>query len=139
MPLLLLLCLSLACLPLVWPTPLAAQVFTTFSPWHSLAGTLAVISAMTLAAAFITRVTCRGLSGAADARRKWVRFYGRWRTWYALGQLAAFVFILYGCGWGWAVQSVLRDWHGGPPLPPGCELLILAPLPIMMACAWLWF
>jgi Zn-dependent protease with chaperone function len=135
MPLLLLLCLSLACLP-EWRQP-----FEGARPIHSLAGTLVVIGIMTLAARHLARKTCWKLRTEPGERARWLRYYGQRRTWYALAQMAAFVFILFspGCGWGWAVQQVLKDWRGDLPMPAGAELLILAPLPLMLVSSWLFF
>lgn len=138
MPFLLLLCLSLACMPLTWSPPLEWVGLEGLRPIHSLSGTLVVIGAMLLAATHISGKTVRGLADP-DERGRWLHYYGVWRTRYALATMAAFVLILYVCGWGWAVQTTLRGWLDDRPVPPGGELLILAPLPVMLLLSWICF
>ena len=131
MPFLLLLCLSLACLPVKWPAPYLAR-----TPVESLYGTLATLGVLLAYVVRVTWRTRRRLRTRPEQRDRWLTDYGRARTRFALLAMALFVVALYGCGWGWAVQSVVYGWIGDRPLPPGTELLILAPLPLSLALAW---
>ena len=57
MPFLLMLCLSLACLPIEWPAPRPVA-----SPWLSLAGTLLLTAAVVAGPWRIAAKTCRLLA-----------------------------------------------------------------------------
>src|SRR5262249_18278403 len=131
MPFLLLLCLSLACLPVTWPAPHLAR-----SPEESLVGVLAAAGVLFAYVATVTWRTRRRLRTWPEQRERWLSDYGRARTRFALLAMALFVLVLYGYGWGWAVQGVVRGWVGESPLPPGTELLILAPLPLSLTLSW---
>src|SRR5437764_234215 len=131
MPFLLLLCLSLACLPGTWGEPLFAH-----SPRESLFGALTAAGALFAYVTAVTWRTRRRLRTRPEQRDRWLADYGRARTKFALLAMALFVLVLYGYGWGWAVQGVVRGWVGESPLPPGTELLILAPLPLSLTLSW---
>jgi STE24 endopeptidase len=95
---------------------------------------VAVISLISLFAIWIVHRFVRRLkSGDRDES---LSRYNRWRTRHALVQMAAFVLLLYGCGWGWAMQSFSQRLGFGENGMPGIEALILAPLTLMLLLSW---
>lgn len=137
MPLLLLLCLLLACVPAWWPaSPLG----------------LDPVGSATVALGYVV-----ALAGSARLLAWLVRrpnwddvgtFYGRGRLLHQFAMLGGFVAILYLFGWGQTVQTLFA-WRHDEPLPaslsgqpytwPGSELLILAPLLLAMVLSWVSF
>jgi len=134
MPFLLLLCLSLACLPVDWPKPLEG-----LRPIHSLLGTAGLIALLGGSAGWVAwRTRCRLQS--AEPREGIMRYYGRRRMLHSLALMGIYVLILYGLGWGWAVQATVKSWHADlKVMPPGIELAILAPLPLALILSWFFF
>jgi STE24 endopeptidase len=133
MPFLLLLCLSLACLPVDdWHA-----LYASWKPWHGLVGTLATLGILLAYVFQITWRTRYRLRTRPEQRDRWLTAYGHARTRFVLLAMGLFVIALFGCGWGLSVRTVVRGWIGTHrPLPPGIELLILAPLPLSLALSW---
>lgn len=67
------------------------------------------------------------------------RRYAKRRFYHMLLLCALHAVVLYLVGWGWVVQSLLAPAVGNqtPPLPPGSELLILAPFFVGLLGSWL--
>lgn len=140
MPILLLLCLMLACLEVGWPTP-----WLGYSPLTSVWLTLASVAAVVAFAGLISLWTIRSLH-AGQPREPILRRYLRLRYLHFFTALAVFALSLYGLGWGWAVQHFLRMDDdpaiepGRAPLTwPGSELVTIAPLLAMLVLSWLVF
>jgi Zn-dependent protease with chaperone function len=73
-------------------------------------------------------------------RDKVLARYERWRFFHQMGQIGAFIIVLVGFGWGWAV----RQWWGyDPPLGPGSlagkEIVTLLPFLLVQVLSWLFF
>lgn len=129
MPFLLLLCLSLACLPAKWQAPA-----TWWQPWDSLVAAGAVLAGVLTLAVWIVHRAVRTMR--AGNHEEAVGRYNRWRTRHALAQMAAYVLLLYALGWGWSVHEAFRRFGIEPAGLPGIELLVLAPLPLMLLSSW---
>lgn len=134
MPMLLLLLLTLACLPIRWPqplswlNPLAGVAFT----WGSVL--LAIL--LVFALAFRTRIS---LARSPGRRREFLQRMGFWRHVYFISLFASFGLALYVFGWGWIVQGCPDD---GTPLDtpwPGSQLLVLAPFLFGLVGSWFCF
>jgi STE24 endopeptidase len=139
MPFLLMVLLTLACLPGVhrdhgeWPEP------TWFGSSLPLSGLLcAVVMALPVGFAFLL---ARGVGNALDEdperREAVLRRYERARTWHQFGLFAAYALALCVCGWGWLVGQVWDRGDGDPW--PGAELLVLAPYLLALMASWLCF
>ena len=119
MPLLQLLVLMTACLPVVWPSPLG------LSP--------AEAAGMTLGAALGLLGATRLVTGKLARRVAWrsggvVDSYGRWRFGLQLANLAALPLLVV-AGWGEAVQTTLclPEAGGEWSVAPGAELALILP------------
>ena len=132
MPFLLMLCLSLACLPIPWPAP---RYFA--NPWFILLGTTVLIAGVVVGARRIAAKTCRLLADP-KTRSQALSYYGRRRTQHALLLMVAFVVALYAFGWGWLVKTSVQA-QFGEQLVPAVELLIMAPLPLALLLSWVCF
>jgi STE24 endopeptidase len=132
MPFLLLLCLSLACLPVDWPPPLAG-----LKPIHSLLGTTGLLAMLSGSAGWFAWRTRQRVQ-RSEHREGIMRYYGRRRMMHSLSLMAIYVLILYGLGWGWAVQATAKSWVANR-MPPGTELAILAPLLVGLVVSWIFF
>jgi len=129
MPFLLLLCLSLACLPSTWHPPA--------DWWTLLDSAIAAVGVTALSLSLAGWIVYRAIRGMRKGDRDAaVSSYNRWRTRHALVQMAAYVLLLYGLGWGWFVQESFRRLGFEPTSVPGIEMLVLAPLPLTMALSW---
>jgi STE24 endopeptidase len=139
MPILLLLCVMLACLEVAWPAPWLGT-----SPGQCIAVMLAAVGGVVGLAGFISYSTARQLHTGQD-RERILRRYLRLRYLHFFSLLAVFALLLYGLGWGWAVQQLLcmdpsAVEPGRAPLTwPGSELAIIAPLLAMLVGSWLIF
>jgi len=132
MPFLLMLFLTLVCLPERWSQP---------GPWIPTPGVGFLLTWTTIAihlgiALWIVRRVRRLVRGEPRYSDRASGFYSRARTWHSLGLLGLFTVCLYGFGWGWVVQSLWQ--HNDTALPLG-DLLILAPLLTAMIMSWLVF
>ncbi len=119
MPFLLLLVLTPPCLQDTWPEP----GFGIGSPLQAACLTWGGVAVAVLAAALWAVVVRRQVRRDPARRDVWLQRYGAWRVWHFFLLAGLYGAGVYAFGWGWAVQSWLRL----PSLPPGAELLILAP------------
>lgn len=132
MPLLLLLFLTLACLPDEWQTPWGPFAIPGRSVAFTWSGVL-LIAVQAWALSFQVR---RHLEAFPDNREMIARRYGRARFYHTLTQMAVFALTLYLFGWGWAVQSVLGQ---GNAQLPAAELLTVAPFFAGLLLSWVAF
>src|SRR5437660_1572816 len=121
MPFLLLLLLTLVCLPDKWSAP-----WPTATPFDSAVLTWLTVSVVIVFARVISSTTARQLTRSPGRREPILSRYGRMRTYHVFVIIAGFAAALYGFGWGWAVQSQKVIGSGNDMLP-GAELFILAP------------
>jgi Zn-dependent protease with chaperone function len=132
MPFLLMLFLTLACLPETWPQP-AAWVG---SPGRSALFTwLGVLLEISLAFVVARRVR-RSLRAGTEPRERVLKRYGRGRLVHLLSLFATYVLALVGFGYGWALQK-LWVWNGTPL--PAVEVLLLAPFCAALVLSWACF
>ncbi len=132
MPFLLMLFLTLACLPESWPAPAAwvgSPVKSVLLTW------LAVV----LEVAFAFAVARRAQQGAHEGalpREQVLRRYGRGRLYHLLGLFLSYALALYLFGYGWSVHQL---WARDGRLLPGAELLLLAPFCAALLLSWACF
>ncbi|MFO0799827.1 MAG: M48 family metallopeptidase [Gemmataceae bacterium] len=132
MPILLVLFVTAACLPVPWPEPplgLGAA---------GAAGFAAVVVAASLAAATALRTwAVRALRRDPNARTRVGRVYGRLRRLLGLVNLGLVGYAVVGLGWGWAVQNTLTVEHDGwEVLAPFAELAVPLPYFVLLAAGW---
>ena len=136
MPLLLLLFLTLVCLPDSWSPPFWQHA----APGHTTAVSAALTwLTMTLVVGFARGIAASvtGRLGVAPGQRESVlRRYGRLRTYHIFILIGAYAAALYLLGWGWTVQQLWRqgDWE-----LPGAEVLLLAPFLVGLVMSWVAF
>jgi STE24 endopeptidase len=138
MPFLLLLLLSLACLPVQWPEP---------PEWTGLVGSVVLtwtgVGVMVAAAAVLAQNTRRRLRRDPAGREAVLQRYAAWRLYHLIMLFVVYGLALYVLGWGWAVQAAcsmgtpLPD--GVVPLLPGAELLIVLPFLASLVLSWACF
>src|SRR5262245_40276546 len=131
MPFLLLLLLTLACLPDNWSPPPA---WTGLPPDRALLAILtwSEVALLVAAAFFLSRRTVHVLiqhTPSTDAIQ--VR-HSSWKFYHLIMIFLSYGLSLYVLGWGWTVQTFSEsfgplDGHGKPQMVPGAELLMLAP------------
>jgi Zn-dependent protease with chaperone function len=135
MPFLLLLLLTLVCLPDdPWPAPWWAR---------SLPDPLALswCATLTWLVVLLLAGLAHGVAGRAAThlavypghRERVLRGYGRFRTYYVFLLIGAYALSLYFLGWGWTVQRFCG--HGAAEVP-GAELLVLAPFLVGLVLSW---
>jgi STE24 endopeptidase len=137
MPFLLLLLLTPACLQEVWPQPgpwVGSPAEAALCTWAGVAAAVAV-------AALVAWRVRRRLAADAGRREDLLTSYGRWRFYQLLSLFAAYGGGVYVLGWGWVVQTLLAPEVNDRaiPLPPGAELLILAPFLVGLLFSWAFF
>jgi Zn-dependent protease with chaperone function len=133
MPFLLMLFLTLACVPDMdsWPEPGlwgGSPVTSVLLTW------LGVLLEVGLAFAVSRRV--QFLHNRSAPRDQIWRGYSRGRLCHLIGLFATYTLALYVFGYGWAVQK-LWTWHDR--LLPGAELLLLAPFCVALLLSWTCF
>ena len=128
MPLLLLLCLILACLPIDWPAPPFG-----LGPAGSAALTACVVASLLLVAKLFTVATVTGLARRPDEREAIGRAHSLRRLIYFFLNLTGFGFVLAACGWGFTANELLTF---GDLLLPGAEILVLLPYLITLIGSW---
>src|SRR5437899_716197 len=133
MPFLLMLFLTLACLPESWPRPGLMPAIPSLCVLLTWLGVLLEVG---LAFAVSRRVQ-QLLQDPTASREQTVRGYARGRFWHLMGLFAGYALSLYVFGYGWAVQELWRL-PGGRPLP-GMELLLLAPFCVALLLSWTCF
>src|SRR5437588_6659701 len=131
MPLLLLLLLTLACLPDRWEawTWMDSAGMSASFTWLGIAGLIGLAGLL----------SCRirvGLSQWPDRRETLLLRYHSWRFYHQIGLFLVYIVGLYIFRWGWAVQSMTSS-EGR--LPPGAELFVLAPLLAGLIFSWCCF
>ena len=131
MPFLLLLFLTLVCMPESWQEPV---LFST-TPALSAALTAACMGVVVGMAALASR-RVRSLAYGPGTRERASRRYGSWRLYHLVTLLGLYALSLYGLGWGWTVQRMLG---GQPTLPAGGDLFVLAPFLLGLITSWLCF
>jgi Zn-dependent protease with chaperone function len=132
MPFLLLLLLTPACLQEFWPQPgpwVASPAWAALYTWTGVTAAVAV-------AALVSGRVCRRLAGDPGRREDLLSNYGRWRFYQLLCLFTAYGGGVYVLGWGWVVQNLLAP---DGQLPPGGELLILAPFLVGLLLSWAFF
>jgi Zn-dependent protease with chaperone function len=133
MPILVILLLAAAVLPIDWP-PAVVEL----TPRQSLLVTAGLVAASVAASATVSWRTARSIRRDPGRSARAVNRYIRWRRfsfWLNVGITAA---ALFAFGWGRAVRShVLIDWRYGPILAPFAELLVPAPYLATLAAGWL--
>jgi Zn-dependent protease with chaperone function len=140
MPFLLMLFLTLACLPEAWPQP-AWPASWPQPPWlgspaRSILFTwLGVFLEIGLAFVVAQRVR-RSLRKGTEPRERVLKRYGRGRLVHLLGLFATYGLALYLFGYGWALQE-LWVWRGRPL--PAVEILLLAPFCVSLVLSWTCF
>ncbi|HEY1861321.1 MAG TPA: M48 family metallopeptidase [Gemmataceae bacterium] len=134
MPLLLLLLLTLACLPDNWE--FLPRLTEDVSPEASALSTWLACAAVIGLAGLLSYRTCRSLLRAPAQREKLLHRYQTWRFYHQAGLFLAYLVALYVFQWGWTVQQL-----SGPdrPLFPGAEFLVLAPLVTGLILSWCCF
>ena len=140
MPLLLLICMIVACLPIDWPVPPFG-----YGKAESAGLSAAVVAVLLLTARFIALGTVHRLAADPGDRDAIGRTYGLRRLIFVFLNLGAFWFILLYCGWGWTVREALTFPQAvgagdvvayEPVLAPGAELVVLAPYLLVMIGSW---
>lgn len=122
----------LVCVPQMWPEPpvLVGPLGSLALTW---AGTSAVVFAAVLVSIRVRWQLRRGQLG----RDVIVRRHLRGRLLQFIGQFVVYGAALYGLGWGWVAQEILRSGMPGSAwVPPGAELLVLAPFLIGLLLSW---
>ncbi len=132
MPFLLLLFLTLACLPDEWPEPWKPFA----SPAVSAALTWLGVALLVAFACAVAAYVCRHLAADPGHREHVLRRYSRLRTYHVFILLGGYALVLYVVGWGWTVQSLCGR---GNDMVPGAELLILAPFLTGLVLSWVAF
>ncbi len=130
MPLILLLMLVLACLPLSWPAPLLGGEYAPLF-------TLACVILSLLSMVFISMRTER-LVRENRVESAW-RWYGTTRAFMFYGNLGLFYAALLVGGWGYLVRDWLTITATTPEedqLLPGAELVVLAPYFVTLFSSW---
>jgi len=139
MPFLLMLFLTVACLPETWPAPASWIAPWIRSPTHSVVlAWLGVLLEVGLAFVIARRVR-RALRAGLEPRERVFKRYARGRFLHLLGLFVTYGLALYVFSYGWALQK-LWLWHGNPDDPlPAIEVLLLAPFCVSLVLSWTCF
>src|SRR5262245_54393614 len=132
MPFLLMLFLTLACLPESWPQPgrwVGSPIKSVLLTW------LGVLLEVGLAFA-VSRRTQQLVHEGLTPRDQVLRGYSRGRFCHLIGLFGTYALSLYVFGYGWAVQSL---WTSHGHVLPGAELLLLAPFCVALLLSWTCF
>lgn len=137
MPFLLLLFLTLACLPDSWPE-IPGWIG---SPTRSALVTSLAMSLGPLAAWWISWRVRQRLAHEESRRDQVFRRYQSWRFYHLLGLFALYLASLYLLGWGSTVLSICAPTPEAPvhPLVFATELIILAPFLFALVLSWVFF
>jgi STE24 endopeptidase len=159
MPFLLLLLLTVACLPVKWPSPpvwvksfgdlvlralgAPASGEAGGPVWDALVGSaLLTWLAVTLvvgAAALHAWHMRRRLTRHPQARNALLHRHAAWRFYHLVSLFAFYGVALYILGWGWVAQGASPGDGGEPDPLPGAELFILAPFLVALVTSWAFF
>src|SRR6516165_4821047 len=139
MPFLLMIFLTLVCLPRVdeWAEPgtwIGSPLLGASALWTWLG------VAITVAYAFvISRLVCRPLVGQDTAQREaMLQRYDRRRAFHSLLLLVTYGLSIWVFGWGWAVKEFWR-WPTDHTLLPLAHVIILAPFLTALVLSWAFF
>ena len=121
MPFLLLLVLSLACMPIRWPRP-----FLGLNEWQCALLTWTAVGAVVSVAAVIARWTRARLANDPLRLETIQHWYSILRLYHLFGLFGTFAVILSALGWGWTVRQLCTP-AGAEEMFPAAELLLLAP------------
>src|SRR5437660_6429927 len=131
MSFLLLLFLTLVCMPESWQEP------ALFSSTPALSAALtAACMALVVGMAALVSLRVVALAHSPDTRDRAARRYGSWRLYHLVTLLGLYALSLYGFGWGWTVQTLLGSEQ---TLPAGADVLVLAPFLISLVLSWTFF
>ncbi len=132
MPILPIILVTAACLPLPWPAPPGG-----LSAGGAVVLSLLVTAVPVLIAVGLSQWVAVTLAGDPGRRPDVFRTYLRGRRWLSFAQLAFSGLVLAGCGWGWTVWHALLVPHGETELlPPGAEALVPLPYVLMLLGCW---
>jgi Zn-dependent protease with chaperone function len=133
MPFLLLLFLTLVCIPNNWPAPpWTALESTAISAGLTWLGVAVVVGfARTIAAGVTHRLVLD-----PGRRERVLRRYGRQRTYHLILLIGVYAATLFFLGWGWTVQQFCSE---GNQMLPGAEVVILAPFLAGLVLSWVVF
>src|SRR5262245_47510228 len=136
MPLLLLMCVMLACLPFPWPAPPFG-----LSAWGSALATGALVLLFLGASELLARTTAARLTREPEHRLRTLERYGTWRVLHFFALLGLFGAALYSLGWGWTIQNtlIMKTSRGEPTPAPGAEFVVLLPFFLMQVGSWVIF
>ncbi len=136
MPFLLMIFLTLVCLPELkdWPAPLGIESLTWSVCW--IGAGLVVVG---LRAWLVTRRLVRSLEKDPSSREQFVRRYERGRFYTQLLLFGYYILALLVFGWGWAIACFWQaptGPEGAATSLPGTELLLLAPFVLGQLLLW---
>ncbi len=134
MPFLLLVFLSLVCLPEVgkdWPVPPWGDL-----PWLSVVLTAFTVFVSTLSALRLSRGVRRALSPDFFVRESVLTRYEKGRSRHQVLVFVLYVLALLVFGWG---DAVGRFWRIGERLLPFAEVIVLAPFLVSLLLSWACF
>lgn len=135
MSLLLLLLLTLACLPIEWPPPMFGM-----GPTGSAALTGGIVAGLLIVARLFTIATVHRITSNPHDREAAGRAHGVRRLVFFFLNLGGFGIAMLCCGWATTVREALTIngyYVGGVEYyVAGAELVVLAPFLITMICSW---
>jgi Zn-dependent protease with chaperone function len=131
MPFLLLLLVTVACLPARWPEP--PEVLGTTA---SALLTWAVVGLWVAAAGFLAGRLRRQLLLHPDQRLAVLRRYASWKLYHLFSLLGVYLLSLYVLGWVHTARGDISEALFGSKNFPGVELLILAPFLTTLVFSW---
>jgi Zn-dependent protease with chaperone function len=136
MPFLLMVFLTLACLPDldIWPQPLLPAPFhLDLRAWSALITGLTMLAPL-IQAWFVSRRVVVQLKADVHTRDEVLHRYERARFFHQILQFGCFAVAMGVGGWGWTVNSAWRSEPVG--LLPLAEIVVLLPLLVPMALSW---
>lgn len=136
MPFLLLLIMTLACLPEQWPEPLA---------WMCITGSMELYAALTVGSSLALIALAASLAHQTrslmllnpDRREMIFHQQAVWRRRLFIATALLLLVQVYVLGWGWALQQLSLQISG--MMFPGVELLVLAPFFMALLASWSFF
>ena len=131
MSFLLMVCLTLVCMPKAYPGP-----WVTLSPVQCLLCCVCYIAGVGLHAFWVSRKVTRSLNQNPLRRDAILERYERGRLIHQIVLIGLYLLTLTGLGWGWAVRE---SWTGPSGALPGTELLTLAPFFLAQILGWVFF
>ncbi len=129
MPILLILLLTLACLPDSWPRPGSWIA----SPGVSVTLTWAAAGLLIGFAYLLSGRIRHHLEKETMSRSKIVKSYYRGRRYHLFGLIGAFLLALYVLGYGWGLHEI---WQSNGELLPAVDVILLAPFIVALLLSW---